>query len=85
GMDELSDEDKLVVNRARKLERFFSQPFFVAEEFTNTPGAYVSLSDTIEGFKSILEGECDDWPEQAFLYVGNLDSARVKMEKILGK
>jgi len=85
GMDELSDIDKLVVNRARKLERFFSQPFFVAEEFTNTPGAYVPLSETIVGFKSILDGECDDWPEQAFLYVGNLDSARVKMEKILNK
>ena len=85
GMDELSDEDKLIVNRARKLERFFSQPFFVAEEFTNTPGIYVPLSETIEGFKAILDGECDDWPEQAFLYVGNLDSARAKMEKILNK
>ncbi|MFO7895731.1 MAG: F0F1 ATP synthase subunit beta [Candidatus Cloacimonadales bacterium] len=85
GMDELSDDDKLVVNRARKLERFFSQPFFVAEEFTNTPGEYVPLSETIEGFKSILDGECDDWPEQAFLYVGNLESAREKMEKILNK
>lgn len=85
GMDELSDDDKLVVNRARKLERFFSQPFFVAEEFTNTPGVYVPLSETIEGFKAILDGECDEWPEQAFLYVGNLDSAREKMEKILNK
>ncbi len=85
GMDELSDEDKLIVNRARKLERFFSQPFFVAEEFTNTPGIYVPLSETIEGFKAILDGECDDWPEQAFIYVGNLDSARAKMEKILNK
>jgi F-type H+-transporting ATPase subunit beta len=85
GMDELSDEDKLIVNRARKLERFFSQPFFVAEEFTNTPGIYVPLSETIEGFKAILNGDCDDWPEQAFLYVGNLDSARAKMEKILNK
>ena len=61
GMDELSDSDKLVVNRARKLERFFSQPFFVAEEFTNVPGQYVSIKDTIASFKAIIEGNCDDW------------------------
>ena len=83
GMDELSEEDKMVVGRARKLERFFSQPFFVAEEFTNTPGQYVSLKDTIEGFKAIIKGDCDSWPEQAFLYVGNIDSAEEKAKKIM--
>ena len=83
GMDELSEEDKMVVGRARKLERFFSQPFFVAEEFTNTPGQYVSLKDTIEGFKAIINGDCDSWPEQAFLYVGNIDSAEEKAKKIM--
>jgi F-type H+-transporting ATPase subunit beta len=82
GMDELSEDDKLIVNRARKLERFFSQPFFVAEEFINTPGIYVPLKETIEGFKEIINGECDDWPEQAFLYVGNIESAEEKAEKI---
>jgi F-type H+-transporting ATPase subunit beta len=82
GMDELSEDDKLIVNRARKLERFFSQPFFVAEEFLNTPGIYVPLKETIEGFKEIINGECDDWPEQAFLYVGNIESAEKKAEKI---
>ncbi len=82
GMDELSEDDKLIVNRARKLERFFSQPFFVAEEFLNTPGIYVPLKETIEGFKEIINGECDDWPEQAFLYVGNIESAEEKAEKI---
>ncbi|MBN1327315.1 MAG: F0F1 ATP synthase subunit beta [Candidatus Cloacimonetes bacterium] len=83
GMDELSEGDKLTVNRARKLERFFSQPFFVAEEFTNTPGQYVSLKDTIESFKTIINGDCDDWPEQSFLYVGNIESAEKKMKEIL--
>jgi F-type H+-transporting ATPase subunit beta len=82
GMDELSEDDKLIVNRARKLERFFSQPFFVAEEFLNTPGIYVPIKETIEGFKEIINGECDDWPEQAFLYVGNIESAEEKAEKI---
>jgi F-type H+-transporting ATPase subunit beta len=82
GMDELSEDDKLIVNRARKLERFFSQPFFVAEEFLNTPGIYVPLKETIEGFKEIINGECDDWPEQAFLYVGNIESAEEKADKI---
>jgi F-type H+-transporting ATPase subunit beta len=81
-MDELSDEDKLVVNRARKLERFFSQPFFVAEQFTNTPGQYVPLKETVAGFKAILEGECDDWPEQAFLLVGNLEQAEKKAHEL---
>ena len=82
-MDELSEEDKLIVNRARKLERFFSQPFFVAEEFTNISGQYVSLTDTIEGFKAIINGDCDDWPEQAFLYVGNIEAAEQKVKKIM--
>ncbi len=85
GMDELSDEDKLTVNRARKIERFFSQPFFVAEEFTNTPGKYVPLKDTIEAFKTILEGNCDEWPEQAFLYVGNIEEAEQKAKKLKKK
>jgi len=82
GMDELSEEDKLTVNRARKLERFFSQPFFVAEEFTNTPGVYVPLNETIDGFKAIISGDCDKWPEQAFLYAGNLESAEKKANKM---
>ncbi|MCF7919344.1 MAG: F0F1 ATP synthase subunit beta [Candidatus Cloacimonetes bacterium] len=82
GMDELSEEDKLIVTRARKLERFFSQPLFVAEEFNNFPGIYVPLKETIEGFKTILSGDCDSWPEQAFLYVGNLASAEAKMKKM---
>ena len=82
GMDELSEEDKIVVNRARKLERFFSQPFFVAEQFINTSGVYVPLKETIAGFKAILDGECDTWPEQAFLYVGNIESAEEKMKII---
>lgn len=75
GLDELSEEDRLVVSRARKVERFLSQPFFVAEVFTGSPGKYVSLSETIEGFKSILSGELDDLPEQAFYLVGTLEEA----------
>jgi len=82
GMDELSEEDKQVVSRARKLERFFSQPFFVAEEFTNVPGQYVPLKDTIAGFKAIIDGDCDSWPEQAFLYCGNLETAEAKARKL---
>ena len=82
GMDELSDEDKITVNRARKLERFFSQPFFVAEQFTNTPGQYVPLKKTIEGFNTILNGDCDSWPEQAFLLVGTIEQAEEKMHKL---
>ncbi len=83
GMDELSEEDKLTVNRARKLERFFSQPFFVAEEFTNTPGQYVPLKETIEGFKTIISGDCDKWPEQSFLYVGNLEGAEKRAKELM--
>ena len=78
GLDELSEEDRLVVSRARKVERFLSQPFFVAEVFTGSPGKYVSLSDTIAGFKLILSGELDDLPEQAFYLVGGLDEAIAK-------
>ncbi|PCF96307.1 F0F1 ATP synthase subunit beta [Vreelandella nigrificans] len=75
GMDELSDEDKLAVSRARKIQRFLSQPFFVAEVFTGSPGKYVSLKDTISGFQGILAGEYDDLPEQAFYMVGSIDEA----------
>lgn len=75
GMDELSAEDKLIVNRARKIQRFFSQPFFVAEVFSGKPGKYVSLKETIRGFKGILAGEYDKIPEQAFLYIGTIDEA----------
>jgi F-type H+-transporting ATPase subunit beta len=76
GIDELSDEDKLIVSRARKIQKFFSQPMFVAEVFTQIPGKYVKLEDTIKGFKSILEGKCDDIPEQAFYMIGSIDEAR---------
>jgi len=78
GLDELSEEDRLVVARARKIERFLSQPFFVAEVFTGSPGKYVSLADTIQGFNLILSGELDDLPEQAFYLVGNIDEAIAK-------
>ena len=81
GMDELSEEDKLVVSRARKIERFLSQPFHVAEVFTGSPGKYVSLKDTIRGFKMILEGELDHLPEQAFYMVGSIEEAIEKGEK----
>jgi F-type H+-transporting ATPase subunit beta len=74
-MDELSDEDKLVVQRARKIERFFSQPMFVAEAFTGRPGAYVKLEDTVKGFAEILDGKHDDLPEQAFYMVGTIEEA----------
>ena len=82
GIDELSEEDRLVVARARKVERFLSQPFFVAEIFTGSPGKYVSLEDTIKGFTLILNGELDDLPEQAFYLVGNLDEAIAKAETL---
>lgn len=82
GVDELSEEDKLTVNRARKIERFLSQPFFVGEVFTGIPGIYTSLQDTIDSFKRICAGEGDDLPEQAFMYVGTLDDARAKAEKM---
>ena len=81
GMDELSEEDKAVVERARKIEKFLSQPFFVAEVFTGAPGKYVSLEDTIKGFKGILEGEYDHLPENAFYMVGSIDEAIEKANK----
>jgi F-type H+-transporting ATPase subunit beta len=82
GMDELSEEDKLVVDRARKIERFLSQPFFVAEVFTGSAGKYVSLEESIAGFKGIIEGKYDDLPENAFYMVGNIDEVIAKAEKI---
>ncbi|MGO2397173.1 MAG: F0F1 ATP synthase subunit beta [Halomonas sp.] len=82
GMDELSDEDKLAVSRARKIQRFLSQPFFVAEVFTGSPGKYVSLKDTISGFQGILAGEYDDLPEQAFYMVGSIDEAVEKANQM---
>ncbi len=82
GMDELSDEDKIVVQRARKIQRFLSQPFFVAEEFTGRPGKYVPLEETIRGFKGIVEGQYDDIPEQAFYMVGTIDEALENAEKM---
>ncbi|MBX9598459.1 MAG: F0F1 ATP synthase subunit beta [Burkholderiales bacterium] len=82
GMDELSDEDKLVVARARKIQRFLSQPFFVAEVFTGSPGKYVSLKDTISGFKAILDGQYDHLPEQAFYMVGSIEEAVEQAKKL---
>ncbi|AEF17842.1 MULTISPECIES: F0F1 ATP synthase subunit beta [Thermoanaerobacterium] len=82
GMDELSDEDKLTVYRARKIQRFLSQPFFVAETFTGIPGKYVPLKETIEGFKKIVNGEMDDIPEAAFFMVGNIDEVYKKAEEM---
>ncbi len=78
GMDELSEDDKLTVSRARKIQRFLSQPFHVAEQFTGMKGKYVELEDTLDGFRSLVDGECDDIPEQAFMYVGTLAEAREK-------
>jgi F-type H+-transporting ATPase subunit beta len=82
GMEELSADDKLAVARARRVERYLSQPMFVAEPFTNTPGKYVSRMDTVRGFKEILDGKCDDMPEQAFLLVGTIEDAREKAERL---
>jgi F-type H+-transporting ATPase subunit beta len=82
GMDELSDEDKLSVNRARKIQRYLSQPFFVAETFTGTPGKYVSLKDTIQGFQAIVNGDYDDLPEQAFYMIGEIEEAKKKADEI---
>merc|ERR1711970_1111103 len=84
GLDELSEEDRLVVARARKVERFLSQPFFVAEIFTGSPGVYVSLADSIDGFNKLLNGSYDDLPEQAFYLVGDMNSVIAKAEKIKG-
>jgi F-type H+-transporting ATPase subunit beta len=82
GMDELSEEDKQIVDRARKIERFLSQPFHVAEVFTGAPGKYVSLKDTIAGFSAILSGEYDHLPEQAFYMVGTIEEAVEKAAKL---
>ena len=82
GMDELSEDDKLVVSRARKIQRFLSQPFHVAEVFTGTPGVFVALEDTIKGFKGIVAGDYDDMPESAFYMVGTIDEAIAKARKM---
>ncbi len=82
GMDELSEEDKQVVNRARKIQRFLSQPFFVAETFTGSPGKFVSLKDTIRGFQGIINGDYDDIPEQAFYMVGGIEEAVEKAKTV---
>ncbi len=84
GMDELSEEDKLVVERARKIEKFLSQPFFVAEVFTGSAGKYIALEDTIAGFKGILEGKYDHLPENAFYMVGSIEEAVAKAENSKG-
>jgi F-type H+/Na+-transporting ATPase subunit beta len=82
GIDELSEDDKLVVSRARKIERFFSQPFFVAERFTGIDGRYVPIKDTVSGFREILDGKCDDLPEQAFMMAGTIQDVRERAEKL---
>jgi F-type H+-transporting ATPase subunit beta len=82
GLDELSEEDKLTVARARKVQRFFSQPFFVGEQFTGIPGKYVKTEETIKGFREIIDGKCDDMPEQAFYMVGTIEEAREKAQKM---
>ena len=82
GMDELAPEDKLAVTRARKIQRFLSQPFHVAEVFTGTPGKFVPLKDTIRGFKMIVNGECDSLPEQAFYMVGGIEEAFEKAKTL---
>lgn len=81
-MDELSEEDKLIVARARKVQKFLSQPFFVAEQFTGIPGKFVDIKETIESFKAILNGELDHLPEQAFYLVGGLDMVKEKAKKM---
>ncbi|VBB08906.1 atp synthase alpha and beta subunits signature, partial [Lucifera butyrica] len=85
GMEELSDEDKLTVSRARKIQRFLSQPFFVAETFTGTPGKYVPLKETIRGFKEIVEGKHDEIPESAFFMAGTIDEVVEKAQKMKGE
>ena len=85
GIEELADEDKLIVARARKIQKFLSQPFFVAEIFTGNVGKFVPLKDTIRSFKAIIDGECDSWPEQAFYMVGNIDEVKLKAEELVHK
>lgn len=82
GINELSVEDRTLVYRSRKIKNFFSQPFFVAEKFTNMPGKYLKIEDTVRSFKAIIDGEVDDLPEEAFLYVGNIDDAIEKARKM---
>ena len=82
GMEELSEDDKLTVYRARKIQRFLSQPFHVAENFTGTPGKYVPVEDTVKGFKAILDGEMDEYPEAAFFNVGTIEDVKVKAETL---
>jgi F-type H+-transporting ATPase subunit beta len=82
GMDELSEDDKLIVSRARKIQRFLSQPFHVAETFTGQQGQYVEIKDTIRGFKEIIDGKCDDIPEQAFFMMGGIDAVHERAEKM---
>ncbi len=82
GIDELSEDDKLLVSRARKIERFFSQPMFVAEQFTGRPGRYVTLRETVRGFRDILDGKCDDYPEQAFYLVGGIDEVAERAKEL---
>jgi F-type H+-transporting ATPase subunit beta len=81
GMDELGEDDKLIVTRARKIQRFFSQPFFVAEQFTGTPGVYAKLDGTVRGFKMIIEGEVDNIPERFFMYKGSIEEVKSAFEK----
>jgi F-type H+-transporting ATPase subunit beta len=83
GIDELGEDDKLIVSRARKVERFFSQPMYVAEQFTSIPGKYVSLNDTVRSFREILDGKCDHLPEQAFVMVGSIDDAYEKAKGLM--
>jgi F-type H+/Na+-transporting ATPase subunit beta len=85
GMDELSDEDKVIVQRARKIERFLSQPFHVAEQFTGIPGKYVPVADTVRGFKDLVDGKCDDLPEQAFFMVGGIEEAAEQARQLAGR
>jgi F-type H+-transporting ATPase subunit beta len=82
GMDELSEDDKLIVSRARKIQRFLSQPFHVAEQFTGLPGRYVAVADTVRSFKRILDGELDEIPEQAFFMVGGIEEVLERAEKM---
>jgi F-type H+/Na+-transporting ATPase subunit beta len=82
GMEELSDEDKLAVARARKIQRFLSQPFFVAEQFTGSPGRYVKVADTVKSFREIVDGKHDELPEQAFYMVGDIGEAMDKAKKL---
>jgi F-type H+-transporting ATPase subunit beta len=85
GVEELSEDDKIVVGRARRIQRFLSQPFFVAEAFTGRPGKYVPLKETIAGFKELVDGKLDDLPEQAFYMCGNIDEAKANAEALAAK